>query len=66
MTMSVTARPEHCTLSRAVALTAVCLVVLLCTYLASSLTDTTAKEQKFFNMWRRGSSASTILYNFEF
>ncbi|TVU45240.1 hypothetical protein EJB05_04718, partial [Eragrostis curvula] len=56
--MSITARPEHCTLSRVVALTAVCLVVVVCTYLASSPAGGADKEQKFFNMWRRRSSAS--------
>lgn len=59
---SVIARPEHCTVSRVVALTAVCLVVVVCTYLASSPAGGVAKEQKFFNMWRRRSSASTVRF----
>ncbi|CAN6309485.1 unnamed protein product [Urochloa humidicola] len=54
MGMSIFDRPEHCTLSRVVALAAVCLVVVLCTY-GSSSTGAAGKEQKY-NIWRRRSS----------
>ncbi|RCV41059.1 hypothetical protein SETIT_9G105700v2 [Setaria italica] len=57
MGMSIRDRPEHCTPSRVVALAAVCLVVVLCTYATSSPAgDAAGKEQKY-NIWRRRSSA---------
>ncbi|CAN6292383.1 unnamed protein product [Urochloa humidicola] len=54
MGMSIFDRPEHCTLSRVVALAAVCLVVVLCTY-GSSSAGAAGKEQKY-NIWRHRSS----------
>ncbi|KAL6843512.1 hypothetical protein ACP4OV_026574 [Aristida adscensionis] len=57
MGMSIPARPEHCTLGRAVALAAVCVFVVVGTYVASSPAAGDAdKEQMFFNIWRRRSS----------
>ncbi|CAL4918857.1 unnamed protein product [Urochloa decumbens] len=55
MGMRIFDRPEHCTLSRVVALSAVCLVVVICTYATSSPAGDARKEQKY-NIWRRRSS----------
>ena len=52
-------RPEHCTLSRVVALATVCVVVVVCTYATSSPAGDVGKEQKN-NIWRRRSPASLI------
>nr|CAB3498325.1 unnamed protein product [Digitaria exilis] len=62
MGVSILDRPEHCTPSRVVALAAVCLVVVVCTYATSSWPgDFGGKEQKY-NTWRRRSSASLIFF----
>ncbi|KAL6637786.1 hypothetical protein ACP70R_025358 [Stipagrostis hirtigluma subsp. patula] len=59
MGISVPARPEHCTLGRALALAAVCVFVVVGTYVAlSPAAGDAEKEQKFFNIWRRRSSAA--------
>ncbi|OEL38427.1 Uncharacterized protein BAE44_0000552 [Dichanthelium oligosanthes] len=60
MAMSILDRPQHCTLSRVLALATVCLVVVVCTYSTSSPAGDAGKEQKY-NIWRRRSSASLIL-----
>ncbi|PUZ37184.1 hypothetical protein GQ55_9G098300 [Panicum hallii var. hallii] len=51
MGTSILDRPDHCTLSRVVALATVCVVVVVCTYATSS---PAGKDQKY-NIWRRRS-----------
>ena len=53
-------RPEHCTLSRVVALATVCVVVVVCTYATSSPAGDVGKEQKY-NIWRRRSPPASLI-----